>query len=97
MKQGPNVKKLIAHKMSLIMIPPGSKNGLATGIAALRKPGNIFAVCREATAWVEAALSAVKSAPGGMVYTDDEQIAGIILDGIAVKLEERKSRKGTGT
>jgi hypothetical protein len=25
MKQGPNVRKLIVHKMSLLMIPPGSK------------------------------------------------------------------------
>ncbi len=92
--QGPNVKKLIAHKMSLIMIPPDSKDGLAAGLAALSKPGNIAAVCREATTWVEAALNAVKEAPGGEQYKDDEEIAGIILTGVEAKL---KQRRGTGT
>ncbi len=87
-KQGPNVRKLIAHKMSLIMIPPGTVNGLATGIAALKAPGNVVKVAREATEWVMTALAAVKAAPGS-TYTDDEEIAGIIL----AEVEKRKAKR----
>ncbi len=92
-KQGPNVRKLISSKMSLLMIPPGKEYGkgeaLATGVAALIKPGNIGAVAKEATAWVEAAIAAVKNAPGGEAYGDDEAIAGEILRQVA----ERKAKK----
>ena len=60
------------------MIPPGTgKNALATGVAALMAPGNVGKVAREATAWVEAAIAAVKTAPGGDAYGDDEAIAGL--------------------
>ncbi len=80
--QGPNVKKLIVHKMSLLMVPPGGN--LGTAIDALRKPGNVVAVAREATAWVEAAIAAVKAAPGS-TWTDDEAIAGEILRQVELK------------
>lgn len=84
MKQGPNVKKLIAHKMSLLMIPPGTKEGLATAIDALTKPGNIGKVAKEATQWVEAALFAIRNAkePNPWKNADDETIAGEILQKI---------------
>jgi tRNA G18 (ribose-2'-O)-methylase SpoU len=82
--QGPNVKKLIAHKMSLIMISPGCGNGLATAIEALTKPGNLGAVAREATTWVEAAIAAVKAAPDNP-YGDDEAIASEILHQIELR------------
>jgi hypothetical protein len=88
--QGPNVKKLIAHKMSLIMVPPGCGDGkhaaAGVAIAALMAPGNIGKVAREATAWVEAAIAAVKSAPDNP-YTDDEAIAGEILRQIELRMK----------
>jgi hypothetical protein len=80
--QGPNVKRLIVHRMSQLMVPPGA--GIGDALAAMVKPGNISAVAREATAWVEAALAAVRSAPGNP-YADDEEIAGAILAGIERK------------
>jgi len=88
--QGPNVKKLIAHKMSLLMIPVDTPagQGLATGIAALAKPGNIASVCREATDWVNQALAVVKTAPDNP-FNDDEEIAGEILR----QIEERKVKR----
>ena len=82
MVQGPNVKRLIAHKMSLLMVPPGG--GLHTALAALTKPGNVGNVAREATDWVETAIAAVKAAPDNP-YPDDEVIAGEILRQIAVR------------
>jgi hypothetical protein len=90
--QGPNVKRLIAHKMSLLMIPPGSgKNALATGIAALMAPGNVGKVAREATAWVEAAIAVVKTAPDNPYGNDDEAIAGELL----AEVEKRQQAKGS--
>lgn len=90
MIQTPNIKKLIVHKMSLLMIsvdtPAGQ--GLATGIAALTKPGNIGDKAREATAWVEAAIALVKTSPDNP-YTSDEEIAGAILKGIEEKKRQR--------
>jgi tRNA G18 (ribose-2'-O)-methylase SpoU len=53
MPQGPNVRRLIATKMSVLMIPPNTgKDALAVGIEAIKKPGNVGAVAREATDWV---------------------------------------------
>jgi hypothetical protein len=90
--QGPNVKKLIVHKMSLIMVPSGCGDGkgkaLATAIGALTKPGNLVAVAREATAWVEQAIATVRTAPDSP-YKTDEEIAGAILE----EVERRKGPK----
>lgn len=87
---GPNVKKLIAHKMALDMIPVGTPpgEGLATGIAAIAKPGNVAAVCRAATEWVAGAIAIVKMAPDNP-FKDDEEIAGEILR----QIEERKATR----
>ena len=89
--QGPNVKKLIIHKMTMIMIPPGTKDGFATGLAALSRPGNIEAVAKEATEWVEKAIVLVRKALG-TPHSDDESIAGEILRRIdAEKARQIKS------
>jgi hypothetical protein len=85
-KQGPNVRSLIVRKMSLLMIPVGSKEPLETGIRALMEPGRIGAVAREATDWVMAAIAVVKTAPDNPYGDDDEAIAGRIL----ADIEERK-------
>ena len=82
MSQGPNVKKLIVHKMSLIMGPPGG--GAGAVVANLVRPGNLAAVAREATEWVESAIATVKSAPDNP-YATDEEIAGEILRQIDAK------------
>jgi hypothetical protein len=82
-KQGPNVKRLICHKMALLMIPVSTPEGqgFATGIKALTEPGNIGKVAREATAWVDAAIRAIKVArePNPWKDKDDEAIAGDLL------------------
>jgi hypothetical protein len=89
-RQGTNVKKLIVHKMAVLMIPPGTANPLGVGVAALVRPGNLAAVAREATAWVEQILTAVKAAPDNPYGTDDEAIAGEILRQIEARKRGKK-------
>jgi hypothetical protein len=80
MKQGRNVKMLIAWRISSLAIP--KDGGIADGIALFTTPGKLASVARDATRWVEAALSAVKAAPDNPHGGDDEAIAGAILDKI---------------
>jgi hypothetical protein len=89
MTQGPNIRKLIARKMSLLMVPPGTQAGLATAMTALTRPGNIVKVAREATEWVKAAIKAIQLSPGGEAFGDDEAIAGRIL----AEVEKRLGKK----
>ncbi len=81
--QGPNLRKFICHKMSLLLVPPGG--GLASALTAMATPGRLLAASREATAWGEAAIAAVKSTPNNPYGDDDEAIAGEILRQVAAK------------
>ncbi len=53
----------------------------------LSAPGNIGKRARQATAWVEAAIAAVKNAPGENPYRamSDEDVAGALLKEIENK------------
>lgn len=84
--QGPNVKRLIAHKMALLLVPKGG--GLTGAIQELVTPGNIGKRAQEATAWVTEAIAAVKDAPNNPYGDDDEAIAGEILR----LIDERRGR-----
>lgn len=88
MIQGPNVKKLIAHKMAIDAIPAGG--GFAAGLHFLSDKQRIIDGAKAATAWVEQAIATVKSAPDNP-YGDDEAIAGEILR----QLEERNRKAGS--
>lgn len=77
MTQGPNVKKLIAHKMSIDAIPNGG--GLGDGLKFLMDKQRIIAGAKAATEWVNQAISVVKTAPDNPWGDDDEAIAGEIL------------------
>ena len=81
---GPNVSKLIAHKISREAIP--AKGGFSDGLTLLSQPDQLLASAKAATAWVFAAIDAVQAAPGGGTYGDDEAIAGEILR----RLDNRK-------
>jgi hypothetical protein len=77
------------------MIPSGTPDGqaFATGMNALAKPGNIGVVAKQATDWVEAAITAVRFAPDSPYKsTGDETIAGILLDKIEERDKEIKAR-----
>lgn len=75
--QGPNVKKLIVRKMSMLMVPKGA--GLQDVMQSLTSPGNIGEAAKQATEWVESAIAAVKTAPDNPYGREDEAIAGEIL------------------
>jgi hypothetical protein len=80
--QGPNVKRLIVHRMSSLLVPPGG--GVGGVVASLMAPGNLARVAREATAWVEEAIRVLRTSPD-CPEGDDEHLAGLIL----AKIEER--------
>jgi hypothetical protein len=84
--QGPNVKKLIAHKMSLDTVPRGG--GFKDAVAFLSDPKGITSAARSATVWVEAALAAVRAAPDCRPGITDEEIAADILARIEAKLKQ---------
>ncbi len=77
--QGPYVKKLIVRRMAQLMVP--DSGGFADAMHELAAPGNIGKRNREATAWVEVALEAVRTAPDNP-YEDDEAIAKAVLEAI---------------
>lgn len=81
---GPNVRKLICHRMSSIIVPPNG--GPKDVFEAITTPNRLTQVARESTEWVEQAFAAVKSAPNNPFGNDDEAIAGEILR----RIEERK-------
>jgi hypothetical protein len=89
---GPNVKKLLIHKMSCDLVPSGG--GMAGAIASLVKPGNLSVVAKKAMEWVSAAVAVVKTTPDNPYGDDDEAIAGEILRQID---EKKKLRSGGNT
>lgn len=87
---GPNVRRLIARKMSLLAIPPGSgKDSMALGVEMFTNRGKFTSIAAEASAFVAAAIKVMKTAPDNPYGDDDEAIAGAILKGI----EERERIK----
>ena len=86
-KIGPNVKRLIVHKMSLLAIPVGSgRNSLMLGAEMLTNRGKFASTAAEASNWVRQAIAVMKTAPDNPYGDNDEAIAKALLDGI----EERQ-------
>ena len=72
---GPNEKKLITRKMTLIMVPPGGD--VLDGFNALTS--NLNEIAKEAMEWVEKAIAVVKT---NNPHATDEEITGAILEKI---------------
>ena len=87
---GPNVKRLIAHKMSLDAVPAGG--GMDAALSFLSSKDNITESARRAKDWVRLAIKAVRSAaePNPWKDADDEAIAGHFLE----KIAERQTANG---
>lgn len=85
--QGPNVKKLIVRFMSVEAVP--KNGGFADGIKYLTDPKGLTESARRCTEKTFAAIDAVKAARDNPYGTDDEVIAGVILD----QIEQRKATK----
>lgn len=77
--QGPNVRRLIAHKMSVDAIPAGG--GVVSAIEFLSSRDKISSGAKAAAQWVEDAIAAVRNAasPNQFVHSTDEEIAETIL------------------
>lgn len=87
-KIGPNVKRLIIRKMSLLAIPPGSgKDSLSLGVEMFTSRGKFASIAAEASDWVRQAIAVMKTAPDNPYGDDNEAIAGALLKGI----EEREA------
>ncbi len=87
---GPNVKKLIIHKMSLDAIPPGG--GVADGLKFFTDKERISKTLRESNEWVKQAIFVVRNVrePNLFKNSTDEDIAGEILRKIEEKNNARK-------
>lgn len=86
---GPNAKKLVARKFSLLSIPEGG--GLHSAIAVLTSPDRMASLMKEAKEWVAAAIELVKSAPDNPYGDNDEAIAGAILKQIGDRNPSRRA------
>jgi hypothetical protein len=95
MKLGPNVRRLFFEFMSVEMIPHGSDNPLATGLASIMKlaqPGN--GIAKRAEEKTTAAISAVKLSKDNPYGDDDEAIAQAILEAVDAKKRKQVAAEG---
>ena len=92
MNLGPNIKKLIGHKVALQMIPPGTANPIIAGFKAIMTPGLLSKHIEEAITWIQATFEVIKTAPDNPYGDDDEAIAGKLVHDI----EERKRQQKIG-
>jgi hypothetical protein len=92
MSLGPNVKKLIAHKVSVEAIPAGG--GFEAGLEFLADAARVAKTFREPAAWVAQAIQMVREAPGENPWRDkdDEAIAGELLRKVEEKLKAAKEK-----
>jgi len=76
---GPNVRRLIAYRMSIDAVP--HNGGLSDAIKFLSSKESIVTGARNARDWVKSAIEAVRQAgePNSWKDADDESIAGEIL------------------
>lgn len=81
---GPNVKRLIAHKMSLDV-----QGGFAGALQFLSNKDNITASAKKAADWVRLAIQALRQAgePNPWKDADDDTIAGYFLS----EIDKRKA------
>lgn len=86
---GPNVKKLIAIRMSTLAIKNGTPEPFKEGLLFLMDKHRFKQVSTEAVQWVKDAIAVVKTAPDNPYGDDDEAIAGEVLR----LYEERKNKK----
>lgn len=76
-QMGTNFKRLVALKASKDAIPSGG--GFLDGVKVLSDPDRLAKLFSEAVAFADAAIDAVRKAPGNTYGDDEEAIAGAIL------------------
>jgi hypothetical protein len=88
-KLGPNMKKLIVHKLSIDAIPDGG--GFNAGVKFLMTPGALADGWKKAAEWCDAAIEVIRLAaePNPWKEASEEAIAGHLLQ----RIEERKAKR----
>jgi len=76
----PNIKKLIIKRMSMLALPPGSKNPLLVGARVFLEPDYFLKLWQKAEQWVREAIERVKQTSDNPWGDDDEAIAKAILE-----------------
>lgn len=91
--KGPNVTKLICHKMSVDAIPSGG--GFGDGIKFLMNPDRVVSTAKSATEWVNQAIGLIRTAADQNPWknADDEAIAGELLSQIKAKQQFNRKAK----
>lgn len=77
---GPNMKRLLAFKVSRDAIPNGG--GIAAGVAFLLDPQLVAETSRKALEWCDQAIAAVRATPDNPYGNNEENIAAAILNRI---------------
>lgn len=80
-EEQPNVRRLIAMRMSVLAIPAGG--GIADGVRVLLSSENLAKHTKEATAWAAEAIATVRraAAPNPWAGSSDEEIAAELVRG----------------
>lgn len=78
---GPNVRALVARKMSVDTVPNGCADGFGEALKLFSDPAVLKARAVAATKWVAEAMEAVRATKGPNPFRDatDEEVAGEIL------------------
>lgn len=82
---GPNLKKLMAHKMAIDAVPPGGD--FLDAIRVLSSPELLREQANQALEFALAAIDAVRQSPDNPYGQDEETIAGEVVR----QIEERKA------
>lgn len=76
---GPNLKLLMIRKMAREAIPNGTGEPMVYAMAALGDKDRTIQLFKDALAWCDQAILAVRAAPDNPYGNDEEVIAGAIL------------------
>jgi len=85
---GPNIKRLMAHKMALDAVPHGG--GFDSALRFLSSKDNVTSSARVAAIWVRTACDVVRAAlePNPFKNSTDEEIATYLLEQMALKTRD---------
>lgn len=86
-KIGPNLKKLMIHKMAIEAVPPGGD--FLDALKVIASPELLKKQAMEAMDWAIAAVDVVRSSPDNHLGSDEETIAGEVVR----RIEERKAEQ----
>lgn len=82
-KYGRNASRLIAERIAVTLVPPGSPRPRELAVRNFTKE-NIKRAAKEAYQWLDGALALLRSCKGNPYGGDEEALCGAILKRIGV-------------